>query len=146
MMWVGAATGLRWAEVAGRQVRDLNLLAAEISVTRQLDRTRNLVEPKSAAGERTFAIPEWLVEELVAHLARLGLSVEDGEALVFIGAKGGRLNYSAWRRTSWAPACELAGLAGLGFHDLRRINATALVAARPTRRWPRRGSGTRTFG
>jgi integrase len=130
MMWVGAATGLRWAEVAGRQVRDLNLLAAEISVTRQLDRNRNLVEPKSAAGERTFAIPKWLSEELAAHLARRGLTARDGNALVFTGARGGPLNYSAWRRTVWAPACARAGLAGLGFHDLRRANATALVAAK----------------
>ncbi len=130
MMWVGAATGLRWAEVAGRQVRDLNLLAAEITVTRQLDRNRKLVEPKSAAGERTFAIPQWLAEELAEHLARRALTAKDGDALVFAGAKGGPLNYSAWRRTLWAPACEHAGLAGLGFHDLRRINATALVAAK----------------
>ncbi len=99
------------------------------SVTRQLDRKRNLVEPKSAAGERTFAIPRWLAEELGAHLGRRGLNARDGDALVFTGAKGGPLNYSAWRRTVWAPACELAGLAGLGFHDLRRANATALVAA-----------------
>jgi integrase len=129
MMWVGAATGLRWAEDAGRQVRDLNLLAAEITVTRQLDRKRNLVEPKSAAGERTFAIPRWLAEELAAHLARRGLTARNGDALVFTGSKGGPLNYSAWRRTVWAPACELAGLAGVGFHDLRRANATALVAS-----------------
>jgi integrase len=130
MMWVGAATGLRWSEVAGRQVRDLNLAGAEISVTRQLDRNRNLVEPKSAAGERTFAVPKWLAKELAAHLARRGLSARNGDALVFTGAKGGPLNYSAWRRTVWAPACDQAGLAGLGFHDLRRANATALVAAK----------------
>ena len=129
-MWVGAATGLRWSEVAGRQVRDLNLLAAEMSVTRQLDRHRTLVEPKSAAGERTFAIPNWLAEELAAHLARRGLTARDGDALVFTGVKGGPLNYSAWRRTVWAPACAVAGLPGLGFHDLRRANATALVAAK----------------
>jgi integrase len=130
MMWVGVATGLRWAEVAGRQVRDIDVLTAEISVTRQLDRNRNLVEPKSAAGERTFAIPKWLAEELAAHLARRGVTARDGEALVFTGAKGGPLNYSAWRRQVWAPACDQAGLARVGFHDLRRANATALVAAK----------------
>ncbi len=130
MMWVGAATGLRWAEVAGRQVRDLNLPAAEITVTRQLDRNRNLVEPKSAAGERTLAIPKWWPRSWQPISPRRGLNAEDRDALVFAGAKGGPLNYSAWRRTVWAPACELAGLAGLGFHDLGRANATALVAAK----------------
>jgi integrase len=114
-------------------------------VTRQLDRHRTLVEPKSAAGERTFAIPKWLAEELAAHLARRGLTARDGDALVFTGVKGGPLNYSAWRRTVWVPACALAGLAALGFHDLRRTNATAQVAAKASRKWPRPDSDMRTF-
>ena len=130
MMWVGAATGLRWGEVAGCRVQDLDLAGAEITVSRQLDRNRDLVVPKSASGERSFAIPEWLVGELTAHLARRGLGSRDRDALVFSSSKGGPLNYSAWRRLVWAPACERAGLGGLGFHDLRRLNATALIATK----------------
>lgn len=129
MMWTGVVTGLRWSEVAGRQVRDIDLARQEIAVSKQLNRKRDLVEPKSAAGKRTLAIPAWLSEELAAHLARRGLTAADGDALVFVGVKGGPLNYSAWRRTVWAPACQRAGLPGLGFHDLRRLNATELVAA-----------------
>jgi integrase len=128
MMWTGVASGLRWAEVAGRQVKDFDLSACRLTVTKQLDRKPNLVEPKTAAGGRTFAIPRWLAEEVQAHLARRGLTADDGEALVFVGVKGGPLNYSAWRRAMWAPACARAALSGLGFHDLRRMNATQLVA------------------
>ena len=32
-----------------------------------------------------------------------------------------------WRRRVWLPAVKASGCAGAGFHDLRRINATALV-------------------
>jgi hypothetical protein len=37
------------------------------------------------------------------------------------------LDYSNGRRRVWEPAVEAAGLLGLGFRDLRRTNATALV-------------------
>jgi integrase len=129
MMWTGVATGLRWSEVAGRQVKNFDLDARQVTLTKQLDRKRTLVEPKSAAGGRTFAIPNWLAEDLSALLTRRALTDRNDEALVFVGVKGGPLNHSAWRRRAWAPACERAGLPGLGFHDLRRMNAPQLVAA-----------------
>ena len=66
-------------------------------------------------------------DELSVYLARRGLAdCEDN--LVFVGLKGGPLNHSAWRRQIWVPACGRAGLAGLTFHDLRSMAATALVA------------------
>jgi integrase len=40
---------------------------------------------------------------------------------------GGPLDYSRWRRRVWLPAVRAAGLEGLTFHDLRRVNATAMV-------------------
>jgi integrase len=39
------------------------------------------------------------------------------------------IDYSNWRRRVWLPAVEAAGVAGVGFHDLRRTNATQLVLA-----------------
>jgi hypothetical protein len=38
------------------------------------------------------------------------------------------LEYSNFRYRRWLPACEAAGVKGLQFHDLRRANATGLVA------------------
>jgi hypothetical protein len=58
MMWVGVATGLRWAEVAGRQVRDLNLLAAEISVTRQLGPQSQPGRAQISSGRADVRDPE----------------------------------------------------------------------------------------
>jgi integrase len=85
-------------------------------------------EPKSSAGVRTLSIPAALVTMISDHLARRRLTGADPDSLVFVGARGGPLDYSSWRQRVWAPACERAGLPGLQFHDLRRVNATAMVA------------------
>jgi integrase len=68
-----------------------------------------------------------MVKELSEHLKRYGLVGADPSTLIFSTAKAHRpLHYSNWRSRVWVPACEQAGLAGLGFHDLRRNNATIL--------------------
>jgi integrase len=83
--------------------------------------------PKSYAGRRTIALPPALADMLAAHLDRLGLSGADTDAFVFPAPGGGPLRYSNWRRRVWAPARQRAGLPKVGFHDLRRAAATALV-------------------
>lgn len=129
MMWLGAVLGLRWSEAAGLTVDRLDLLAGAITVDRQLARTGELVPPKSNAGIRTLACPQWLVDQLAALLTRRGLTAADGSALVLVGEGGKPLDYTNWRRRTWVPTCERAGLPGLRFHDLRSLAATALVAA-----------------
>ena len=46
----------------------------------------------------------------------------------FASPEGGLLRYSNWRNRVWLPAVRAAGCDGAGFHDLRRANATQLVA------------------
>jgi integrase len=73
-------------------------------------------------------MPAWLVEMLADHLRSRGITGADPDAFVFVWASGGHLTYSAWRRR-WVAATVEAGLPkGFGFHDLRRANATGLVA------------------
>jgi integrase len=70
-----------------------------------------------------------------------GLARSDVEALLFTSPNGSVLRYSNWARRCWYPAAVAAGVGriveddtgrtryeGLGFHDLRRANATGLVA------------------
>jgi integrase len=128
-MWCGAVLGLRWAEAAGLTVNRLDLLAGSITVDRQLNRSGELVKPKSEAGSRTLACPAWLVNDLAAVLAIRGLTAANGDALMFVNADGGPLDYTNWRRRTWLPACEKAELSDLRFHDLRSLAATALVAS-----------------
>jgi integrase len=128
-MWCAAVLGLRWAEVAGITVDRLNLLAGSITIDRQMNRSGELVTPKSEAGSRSLACPAWLVDDFAAVLALRGLSAADGDALVFVNGDGGPLAYTNWRRRTWLTACEKASLPDLRFHDLRSLNATALVAS-----------------
>lgn len=150
MVYVGAALGLRWGECAGLRVADLDFLNRTVTVNTQ--RTRGIggrmVEgmPKSDAGRRTLTVPSALMELLAAHLQRRRVTAADPEAYVFVGTRGGPLQYTGFRQRVWKPACRKIGLPDLGFHDLRRTNATLWSARVLTSRPPRPASGTRTRG
>jgi len=131
MVWLGAVLGLRWGEVAGLRVGRIDLLRRTVTVAEQVTRGMGGVgfvsPPKSAAGHRTLSIPVALANLLSIHLAHRGLTGAEPDAFLFATADGGPLDYSNWRRRVWLPAVESADLTGLGFHDLRRTNATAMV-------------------
>ncbi len=131
MIWIGAALGLRWSEVAALRLGRLDLGSGRLSVAEALVRGtggRNVFgPPKSKAGTRTMFMPEVIVDMLSAHLEQAGSTGDDTDALVFTDEEGGPLRYSNWRRRVWLPAVAAAGCPGAGFHDLRRLNATTLV-------------------
>jgi integrase len=132
MVWIASVLGLRWGECAGLKVGALDLLAEKLSVIEVQARGRKgrpyASEPKSDAGQRTLTIPTPLVEILAHHLAHRGVTAADAAALVFVAPGGGQLHYGTWRTRAWLPAVAECGLEGLTFHDLRRANATAMVA------------------
>lgn len=132
MVWLGAVLGLRWGEVAGLRVGHVDVLRKSVTVAEQVTRgtggAGDIGPPKSAAARRTISIPDELADELSAHMKSLQLTGADPEALLFPNHEGRPLDYSNWRRRVWEPAVENAGLDGLNFHDLRRTNATAMVA------------------
>jgi integrase len=146
MAYLGTVDGLRWGEVAGLHVGQIDFEARTVQITQTVVRGRKgaigLGEPKSDAGRRTLAVPVALVEMVGKHMAARGLTVDDRDALLFTAPDGGMLRYSNWLRRVWYPATVAAGLGqlvedeatgrtryvGLGFHDLRRANATGLVA------------------
>jgi integrase len=133
MAMIGAMLGLRWGEVAGLRVMDLDLLSRKLNVVQQVGRDKSgrsiISAPKTNSATRSLTMPLELVEVMAAHLIAAGLTGADREALLFTNEVGGPLSYTNWRRRVWVPACEQTGLVGLGFHDLRRVNATVMVAA-----------------
>lgn len=132
MVYLGAILGLRWGECAGLRVRRIDLEERRLTVAEQLTRGKHGVHffgaPKSHAGRRTLAMPEALVDILAAVLRDRGLTIADADALVFTTPGGEPLRYEHWRRRRWLHACDVAGVAGVTFHDLRRANATGLLA------------------
>lgn len=132
MIWLGAVLGLRWGEVAALRVGNVDVLRKTVTIAEQVTRgmggAGDIGPPKSAAARRTISIPAELADELSGHMKALELTGADPEELLFPNAEGKPLDYSNWRRRVWEPAVKAAGLDGLNFHDLRRTNATAMVA------------------
>ncbi|MGP0109407.1 MAG: tyrosine-type recombinase/integrase [Acidimicrobiales bacterium] len=131
MVWVGALLGLRWGEVAGLRIGSLDLLVRSLKVTETVTRDEHgrptLGPPKSEAGIRTLAMPQVLVDILAGHLARGRLTGANADSFVFPAPGGAHWSYANYRRRIWEPATTKAGLAGVGFHDLRRTATTQLV-------------------
>jgi len=133
MAYVAAVLGLRWGEVAGLKVGALELENHTLTVSEQVTRGKGgqivVGLPKSGAGRRTLSMPAALAEMLSAHLESMAPPPAEVDAWVFPSTSGGPLHYANWYHRVWAPAVTAAGLDGITFHDLRRANATGLVAA-----------------
>jgi integrase len=132
MIYCSVVLGLRFSEVAALRVGQVDTHKHMLSVAETLTRDAQgrpvFGPPKSAASRRTVAMPTPLSDLLAEHLDKRGLSRADPDALIFTAPDGGPIRYANWRNRVWVPACRAAGFPGLGFHDLRRTNATALVA------------------
>jgi integrase len=118
---------LRWGEVIALRRSDLDLEKHTVRVREQLIELDGgamvLAPPKSRAGKRVVGFPALIVPELREHLdTYVGA---DSDAFVFLGAKGGFLRGSNFRReANWARALTDLGVSGLHFHDLRHTGNT----------------------
>jgi integrase len=129
MVYLGAVLGLRWGEVAGLRLSSVDRVAHSVEIREQVVVTEGggaaIGPPKSHAGRRTLSIPDALMRLIEDHVDHHGIAVD---GLLFPTEFGHPLTYSNWHARVWKPAREAAGLPTVGFHDLRRANATALVA------------------
>ncbi len=131
LVYLGAVLGLRWGESAGLRVGRIDFIRSTLTVAEQITRGEHgeprSGPPKSGAGNRTLSVPGPLIDLLGAHMTRRGLTADDTDEFVLAMPEGGPLVYQNFRNRQWLPACRAVGLDGLGFHDLRRLNATGLV-------------------
>lgn len=127
---LGAGTGVRISEALGLTTDRVDWLRRTVRIDRQLLRLRCGTVPvfgplkDKSNRPRTIPLPDFVVEELSAHVARFGLG-PDG--LLFTRPNGGPLPRTTFSDT-WRAAGEPLGIAkGEGFHLLRHFYASLLI-------------------
>lgn len=118
-----AYTGLRWSELVGLRVKDIDLSARRLYVRRAAPEVegRIVIGPrKTRAGIRTVPLPQVVVDILKT---RIGGRAPDEPAAT--SPNGAMLRSKNWRRnTHWNQALEKTDLAPLTIHDLRHTYAS----------------------
>jgi integrase len=154
---VALALGLRQGEALGVQWRDIDLVRDVLTVRRSLQRTYYrhgcgqtcrrrraaecprrsagglvFVEPKSAAGHRSIALPTPLAAALRAHRSdqdaerELAANVWEDHDLVFAQRTGRPIDPSRDYQ-EWKELLAAAGVRPARFHDARHTAATLLL-------------------
>lgn len=127
LVLVAAYSGLRFGELTALTRADVTLEKSQppaVRVSRAMNRLDGkwlLGTPKSQAGLRTVALPDYLRPVLVEHMDRYVLP--GAGALVF-ATKSGRPLYNANWCSTFARAKRQIGLDDCHFHDLRHAAAT----------------------
>nr|WP_246372129.1 site-specific integrase [Gordonia humi] len=123
-----AYTGLRWGELTGLNVGDVNLARRRIAVRRSMTQVGGKLTAgatKSRAGRRTVPIPGALVpllRDLTAGRPR--------SAPVVMSPRGARLSRENWvRAVGWRERTAEIGYPNLRIHDLRHTYASLARSA-----------------
>ena len=132
MVFLGGVLGLRFSEVVGLRVRDIDFLARSpfLRVDQPIVEVegRTMVSRGKTPGSRaTLTLPPFLVQLLAQHLAVLGRNQQDD--LVVQAPLGGPVRAGNFRTRVWAPAVKAAGFPGLTFHGLRHSAAGVMRQA-----------------
>ena len=124
----GAYTGLRFGELAGLRIDDLDALRRTLRVDEQLSRQgSSRMEPgplKTKKAYRTIGIPASLVDELADHLTTYPSATD----FIFSHWAGGPLDYARFRRRYWRPAVGSSVGEPCTPHDLRHTHVAMLIA------------------
>lgn len=131
MVLLAGFGGLRTGESLGLHRSDMDLLHAEVTVTRQAQEVtgegRVELAPKTDAGRRVVALPRVVTDALAEHLAT---SPGDADSSLFLGPEGTPLRRATFSK-AWRAAVKATGApADLRPHDLRHHAAT-LTARMP---------------
>jgi integrase len=124
-----AQTGLRWGELAGLPLTEVNTLRGEIKVAQQLLEIAGHLEIssqlKTGTSRRTVTIGGQIAALIGEHAGRF--PTESG--LVFTTTEGAMLRRSNFARSVLKPAAAAIGVPQLRFHDLRHTHASLLLGA-----------------
>lgn len=122
-----ASCGLRWSELTGLRVRDIDLERGRLDVhttTVEVDGRQVERMPKNGA-RRSVPLPDFLRDELRDYLMP-----KAGTDFVIPGVRGGRpLRNRVFRRAAFDRAADAIGHPGLTPHMLRHTTASLAVSA-----------------
>ncbi|NLA55339.1 MAG: site-specific integrase [Corynebacterium humireducens] len=126
---VAAYTGLRWGELTGLRVEDVDLVRRRLHVRQAVSAVggRLVIGTPKTHEQRSVPLPASLDDEVGALVSGRGLGV-----LVFGTARGTPWSASNFRQRVWVPSLEdVAGAVpdGLRFHDLRHTAASLAISA-----------------
>ena len=122
--------GLRSGEVRGLRRRDVDLINGVLRIEQAVSRIRadahrfewRIAPPKTAAGRRTVAMPEVMIEPMREWLTSVPVTGRDG--LLFpAGDHRSPMNGTVLREAH-LKGRDAIGRPGLTIHDLRRTAAT----------------------
>jgi integrase len=127
---LGAGTGVRISEALGLTNDRVDWMRRTVTIDRQLvgvgEGGALLFGPLKDKKNRprTIPLPQVVIDELSAHVARYGLGPE---GLLFTGWRGGALRRTAFSNM-WAAAAGPLGIpSGDGYHQLRHFYASLLI-------------------
>ncbi|WP_055483150.1 tyrosine-type recombinase/integrase [Sphaerimonospora mesophila] len=134
MLTVFVGTGLRYAELAALQVRDIDPFGKPVPALRvrrawkrQADNTFKLGPPKTKQSRRTIALSSEVMDAILPNIAGKG-----PKEFVFNSPTGSWWRHSSFYDRRWIPAIDDACSRGLTkrprIHDLRHTHVAWLIS------------------
>ena len=127
LVLVLAYTGLRWGELAGLRVRDLDFDRGRLEVHSTMIEVNGYIQESTTKDyeERSIPVPAFILEQLAIHVEGTGEADH-----VFVSSKSGAvLRNRTFRRGWFNDAAEQIGIPGLTPHELRHTCASLAVSA-----------------
>ena len=127
LILVLAYTGLRWGELSGLRVRDLDFHRGRIEVRTTMVEVNGYLEESTPKNyeERSIPVSAFILEQLADHV-----KIKSLDSHVFVSSKAGAvLRNRTFRRGWFNDAAESIGIPGLTPHELRHTCASLAVSA-----------------
>jgi integrase len=138
-----AFTGLRWSELVGLRVGDIDLTTRRLYVRQAAPEVEGRIivgPPKTRAAVRTVPLPQIVIDALKPRIENRAAGQQ-----AITSPNGGFLRSNNWRRhTHWNEALKKTKLAPLTIHDLRHTYASLARASGADLRYVQKTMGHST--